>query len=452
MSNLRSLIKAIDSKDLASFVSLSNSMGDSIFELDSKGHSLRWHARRAGATEILEVIETLEEAYGRKMPDDASRATSSPRAQDASSEEASSYTPSAPATHHSEVSSNDTAAQCMSLLARYSFYGDAERDGASRSLQQLLRNGDLNGRDYEGRSVLELAMILRAADMVNLLLSSNAVELDEVAQMAVKAARIGDSGVVSQIFGYLHSVVNRLNNNYSLQNEFLEGVKKAASLGVIVTESLEVTQMLVEKYGADFTFESDGMDALSFAMLRSLASPSAFSRIEYLIRRGAISRNKDYLALAIDSDNFEVVRILVRNGVDPNRFVNAPNRPPAFFAVSKGAIKSLRVLAECGANLRNIKVDGMPILALAVAKQEAEAVKILVENGADVNEIIAYEGANLYPIDFAQGNQSVISYLKQKGAKSAFDENKESFLSKLISYLIGIGIMFLIFYIMCSIQ
>ncbi len=77
------LVHAAQSGDVEEFVRLSNSGAD-IFELDADGHSLRWHARRAQAREILEIIAMLEDAYGRKMADDAApEAAPAPKAKTA---------------------------------------------------------------------------------------------------------------------------------------------------------------------------------------------------------------------------------------------------------------------------------------------------------------------------------------------------------------------------------
>lgn len=88
------------------------------------------------------------------------------------------------------------------------------------------------------------------------------------------------------------------------------------------------------------------------------------------------------------------------------------------YRVTLGKAKDVKLMLDKVGNPNLVDNMGWPILAIASARTDAEAlpvVKLLVENGADVN----FHGGTLnYPIMFAvqSGNEDIVEYLLGKGA------------------------------------
>jgi glyoxylase-like metal-dependent hydrolase (beta-lactamase superfamily II) len=87
-------------------------------------------------------------------------------------------------------------------------------------------------------------------------------------------------------------------------------------------------------------------------------------------------------------------------------------------AVAAGRIKMVEYLISKGADVRRKTISGTTPLHVACARNAPlDIVRLLVENGAEVNAVAKYSGT---PMDRAldHGNAPVIEYLRSKGARS----------------------------------
>ncbi|HNX57497.1 MAG TPA: ankyrin repeat domain-containing protein [Spirochaetota bacterium] len=104
-----------------------------------------------------------------------------------------------------------------------------------------------------------------------------------------------------------------------------------------------------------------------------------------------LNTEKDYmtnpLAVAAFHENTEIMRLLVSNGANVDIKINTeyPERPLILQCAHTRKINAVRILIELGADIN--AVDYMNISALYDAARwgDMEMVKLLVDNGADVN-------------------------------------------------------------------
>ena len=107
--------------------------------------------------------------------------------------------------------------------------------------------------------------------------------------------------------------------------------------------------------------------------------------IEAALESGASVNKKSYiygakvppLFVAVMEENSEAVRVLMKHGARAGDGLTG--------AVIKGKKKLLKLLLDCGADINQIDSNGHNPLMLAVIANNARAVKWLIEFGADVN-------------------------------------------------------------------
>lgn len=155
-------------------------------------------------------------------------------------------------------------------------------------------------------------------------------------------------------------------------------------------------------------------------------------KIKYLVRLGADINDKDekgdaYIMFgALNSRDFEVFKLLLDLGGDVNAM--SGGRALVFEAVLLEDVRFLRKIVENGANLNRFYKYGLvsktPLMQ-ALALKNLEAVKILIEGGADVNMIV---GVKVSALDIVCNNDDLkmARLLLENGA----DANKKGFLGK----------------------
>ncbi|MFA6527391.1 MAG: ankyrin repeat domain-containing protein [Candidatus Babeliales bacterium] len=121
-----------------------------------------------------------------------------------------------------------------------------------------------------------------------------------------------------------------------------------------------------------------------------------------------------FLHLAVDSNQIEVVKFLVRKKVDVNA-KDADGRTPLFFAVDNGNLEIAKFLVENNA-IDVVKADGTTLLHCAVKRGNVEIVKILVEKGANVNAIDEIGATPLHGAA-VNGYLEIVKFLVEHGAK-----------------------------------
>ena len=127
----------------------------------------------------------------------------------------------------------------------------------------------------------------------------------------------------------------------------------------------------------------DGTTALHWAVHHDNAE-----LVELLIRNGAgVKRENRYgvqpLWLAAVNGSPKVLALLLRAGADPNTAMNG-GETVAMTAARAGNPDAVRALAEAGADLNAKDARGQTALMWAAARNNAEAIKALVQSGADL--------------------------------------------------------------------
>lgn len=157
--------------------------------------------------------------------------------------------------------------------------------------------------------------------------------------------------------------------------------------------------------------------------LANAINANDFESVKKLIKEGAdvnyyggVSSYGDYLARAIASKkDFNIIELLVKSGADVNKFNGCYS--PLTHAIGLNHFNTTSLLLDNGAN-PNIKMFGGPILAHASSHGHTKDVKLLLEAGADPN-LKGKMDFMTYPVSEAitNGNLECTKLLVEYGAK-----------------------------------
>lgn len=106
-----------------------------------------------------------------------------------------------------------------------------------------------------------------------------------------------------------------------------------------------------------------------------------------------------------------------RAGLSPD---SATVTPFVQHCAANGLVRELKLAIQYGANLEVRNEEGETALGFACGWDQFEAVKILVEAGADINALEGpYDDEHwCSPLDTANGKPEIFEYLKSRGAKT----------------------------------
>jgi ankyrin repeat protein len=110
--------------------------------------------------------------------------------------------------------------------------------------------------------------------------------------------------------------------------------------------------------------------------------------VELLIKSGAKVRATNRygvppLAIAVVNGHADIINVLLDAGADPNIGLSA-DEPPIMTAARTGKVEALKVLLAYGAQLNTRDARGQSPLMWAAARNHAESVRLFIEAGADV--------------------------------------------------------------------
>jgi ankyrin repeat protein len=91
-------------------------------------------------------------------------------------------------------------------------------------------------------------------------------------------------------------------------------------------------------------------------------------------------------AMAIGHDHIEVVKVLVKHGVDVNR-VFCGGQLPISLAVRNGNFDMVRLLIANGADVTHRDLTGNTVLRCAAWRADPQIFELLIENGLDINAV-----------------------------------------------------------------
>ena len=152
----------------------------------------------------------------------------------------------------------------------------------------------------------------------------------------------------------------------------------------------------------------------------SWASHSDFSKVQDLISKGADVNepiNGNYpLYRALSENNTGIARLLLENGANPNQQQLNNDEYAMHYAVKNSSEVQVRMLLEYGANFKGRFSETDTYLNQATLNNDLEMVKLLLESGANPNEL---NKNNLGPLTVSvrHGNYELTGLLLKYGAR-----------------------------------
>lgn len=121
--------------------------------------------------------------------------------------------------------------------------------------------------------------------------------------------------------------------------------------------------------------------------------------------------NKTLFDVAYDG-NEELAKILIKEGVNINTIINSLFETPLFIAVKRNKKNIVKLLLENGADVNSENIYGLTPLYYAISDNNVEIVELLVKSGANIN-IEDFSGRS--PLYYAslKDNQKIIELLKK---------------------------------------
>lgn len=232
----------------------------------------------------------------------------------------------------------------------------------------LLKGADVNAQDSEGNSVLMLALRHR-------------MNKEFIKALLKAGAKVNVTG------------------NYG----------QTALTDAAGTGDFELVKLLIAAGAKIDQTSKSGQRMLWEAILSN--SPEA---VRYFIQQGAdvngISPRKTTMLFeAVDENDLQITKLLLEAGANPNTPV--PHKgPPLFQAISKENPQLVKLLLDHGADIHaSGEIQAGPIEAavnLPKSKKALEVVALLIQRGADINQLDSYGNTAL---DVALSKQAALS-------------------------------------------
>lgn len=256
---------------------------------------------------------------------------------------------------------------------------EAAKQGDAATLRALVKQGDVNAPEADGSTALHWAAHRENLEAVDLLLRAGA--------NARAANRYGVTPLSIAAIGGNAAIIERLITAGADPNAALPG-GETPLMTAARTGKADVIRALIV-HGADVNAReaTRGQSALMWA-----AAEGNGAAIRALVEGGADvnARAKGLVASRTAPASTGKPANPDEAQVGTNRYVNAMSKridtlSPLLFAVRRGHTEAVRVLLELGANINDRAPDGSGPLAIAVANAHYELAGLLLDRGADPN-------------------------------------------------------------------
>ena len=118
------------------------------------------------------------------------------------------------------------------------------------------------------------------------------------------------------------------------------------------------------------------------------------------------------------NDDLEMVKMLLAAGANVKATTREGAITPLFMACTNGDAAMIEALLKAGADAKSVKANGTTALMTASASGSADAAKVLIENGAEVNTKEAVYGQTALMFAASLGRDGVIKVLMEHGAEA----------------------------------
>ncbi|KAB8214174.1 ankyrin repeat-containing domain protein [Aspergillus novoparasiticus] len=182
-------------------------------------------------------------------------------------------------------------------------------------------------------------------------------------------------------------------------------------LGAVGHGNVDVVEYLLTT-GVDLDVALEGF--WDYDPLELAAHEGHAEVVKLLLRHGVDPNKSSALALATGMGKLEAARVLLEAGANIERICTRNQMDALFNAVDRGNATVVSLLIEYGANLERRDNDGMTPLAYAAFFRRPEAAEVLLNHGANVNALSQGLTALSWAID--EGKVPMVKLLLENGA------------------------------------
>lgn len=251
---------------------------------------------------------------------------------------------------------------------------------AESGVPSYLTKGDMNERDFLGRSALHIAAMMGHLAAVQVLLASqNSVRIrgaltsfDDLERNVLHYAALGNHWAVAEIL--LERLAHFEIQHHEVVTKDSDGMTPL-SYGAARGHA-EIVRLFLEKR----IYDSDAADALLAA-----AKGGHAKVVEVMLSHGIVPKH-DHLLAAIDSGAENTVKLLLEYGVDIS---SKAARSALHEATQSGKKPIMSSLIWNGADLETTDSASRTPLSLAVENGDIEAVRALLRAGSNPEVVVA---------------------------------------------------------------
>ena len=202
-----------------------------------------------------------------------------------------------------------------------------------------------------------------------------------------------------------------------LNSDFMNAILLA-----IMSNDIRIFRFLFEEYENSWISE-DNDEIMSLCVARN-----CLENLKYLLEKGfnpnAKYREAPMLIWATQSENLEIVKLLVDSGADINS-VNGEDETPLFKAASFGLIRIVEYLLSRSENnvIDKSSLSGYTPIYIASCYGYTDTVKLLLEHGADMS-IYSSDGKTALERAIQYGHTGVVQQLLNHQAKTGISKHK----------------------------